>query len=572
MTRDFSRLFKPRSIALIGAAAWCSGVIANLRAMGFVWDIWPVVPGESAVDGVRAFESIERLPAPPDVGFVCLDGAEAVTAVAALARRGAGAALCQGMADPAALAEAAGRMLLLGPGCHGFVSAMERAAIWEGPLGLRPVKRGVALLARSASLAQSLSMQRRGLPIACVAVAAPGPAQTGMARLGAALLQDDRITALGLQAEDLGDPEAFLALAQVAERLGKPVIVLRAGEEPGAAALIARAGMARVRSPEALLEALKILHVMGALPANALAALSCSTGTAQLVRDLAAAQGLRFPPFSEAQRRALADDLGPGVALENPLDCSAAVGRPAPRMARIFAEVMSGGAVLTLAVLDCPREDRCDDETWQRVAEAAAAARARVGMPLAMISTLPEGLPEARAEALMGQRLIPLAGLSAALEALAACVALGGPLRRPAPLFMPAQGAGAGLPAPDPAQAAATLAAQGLELLPPGTEPEGPALALHLSADAAYGYVLTFRMGATQVSGLLPLRREEARTLLSGLPLSEEDVAAVVPALLSVQDYVIAQKGTVAELELGFRPGSRGRALASGLRIRAAGG
>lgn len=572
MTRDFSRLLKPRSIALIGTETWCSEVIANLRAMGFVWDVWPVVAGASTVAGLRAFDTIERLPAPPDAGVVGIDGAEAVAAVAALEARGSGGAICAGQADPGALAAAAGRMPVLGPGCRGIVNAMERAALWEGAHGLRPVKRGVAILARDAHLAQSLSMQRRGLPIACLAVAPPGAAQTGIAQLGEALLQDDRITALGVQAEDLGAPEAFLALAQTAERLGKPVVVMRAGEDAGATALIARGGMARLHSPEALLEALKVLHVVGALPANVLAALACTGVTAQMVRDLATLHGLRFAPLSDAQRRVLAEDLGPGVVLENPLDCSVALGRSAPRLARVFSEVMSGAAVLTLVVLDCPREDRCDDETWQRVAEAAAAARARVGMPLGIVSTLPEGMPEARAEALIGQKLIPLAGLAAGLEALAACVTLGGPLRHPAPLFMPAASGGSPQDGADPAVARATLAAQGLHLLPADAAPEGAVLHMSLVADPAYGYVMTFRVGTAHVSGLLPLRGGEAQALLSSLPLSEEEVAAVVPALLSVQDYIVAQNGTVAELELGFRPGESGGTLASGLRIRAAGG
>ncbi|MBN9886583.1 CoA-binding protein [Salipiger abyssi] len=572
MTRDYSRLLTPRSIALIGSEVWCRGVIGNLRAMGYVWDIWPVVPGAGSVMEMRSFESIDRLPAPPDSAFVEFDGEAAIAAVAALAARGAGGAMCAGQVEPQDLAAAAGRMPVLGPGCKGIVNALERAPVWEGAHGLRPVKRGVAILARSASLAQSLSMQRRGLPIACIVVAAAGAAQTGLARLGEALLHDDRITALGIQAEELGDPEAFLALAKTAERLGKPVVVLRSGEDAGATALIARGGMARLRSPEALLEALKVLHVMGALPANALAAVACTGGTAQMVKDMATLHGLSFAPFSEAQRRVLAEDLEPRAVVENPLECGAAAGRPVPHLARVFTEVMSGGAVLTLVVLDCPREELCDDETWRRVTEAAGAARARVGMPLAIVSTLPEGLPESRAEALIEQKLIPLAGLAAALEALAACVTLGGPLRHPAPLFMPAAGGATPPDGADPSAATATLAARGVHLLAADTPPEGTELHLHLAADPAYGYVMTFRIGAAHVSGLLPLREGEAQALLSSLPMSSEEVAAVVPALLSVQDYVVAQGGTVAELELGFRPGGRGRALASGLRIRAAGG
>jgi len=557
-------------VALIGPEAWCEDVIAKLREMRFVWNIWPVVPGARLVAGIRAFASVEGLPAGPDLAFIGQDGAQAVDTVAALARLGAGGAICQGDAIPADLGQAAGDMPLLGPGCRGVINALERAPVWDGAHGLRHVKRGVAIIARSASLAERLSLHRRGLPIAVLAVAEPGRAQTGLALLGEALLRDERISALGIQAEDLGDPQALIEMAQTAETLGKSVVILRSGQETGARALFERAGMAQVHSPEALLETLKILHVTGALPANTFAALCCTGGTGARLRDLAQAEGLQFPAFSEVQCQALERDLGPGVALDNPLDCSSAVQRSVPRLTRIFSEAMTGRAVLTLLLLEFPREEAASDAAWERVAEAAAAARARVGMPLALLATEVDALSEDRAEALLENRLIPLCGLPVALEALAACVALGGPLRRPAPLLMPAPDAGIGAHIADQAEARRLLAAQGLHLGPAETPSEGPELQLHLCAEPAYGYVLSIRQGAAEVAGLLPLRAGEAQRLLEGLGCAAAQIEAVVPALLSVQDYVIAQEGAVAELELVFRPGARGPALASGLKIRAA--
>lgn len=466
MARDFSRFLRPRSVALIGASDWCAAVIANLRAMGYVWDIWPVVPGAGKVGGMRAYEALDRLPKAPDLAFIGQDGQAAVACVAALAQRGAGGAICQGEALPAELGLAAGEMPLLGPGCQGVINALERAPVWDGAHGLGAVKRGVAIIARSATLAQSLSLQRRGLPIAVLAVAEPGRAQTGLALLGEALLGDERISALGIQAEDLGDPEAIVAMAQTAERLGKSIVVLRAGRETGARALFDRAGLAQVRSPDALLEALKILHVTGALPAGALAVLTCNPEDGAPLASQAQAQGLRLPALSEPQRAALARDLGPNATLSNPLDCSGVIQRSVPRLTRVISEAMSGQAVLTLLALDRPGTAAGSDAAWSRVAEAAGAARRRVGMPLALLAPGPEALPPARAEALLAAGLIPLAGAAPALEALAACVALGGPLRRPAPLFLPAPDTGVGAVQPDDAETRRQLEAEGLTLVP----------------------------------------------------------------------------------------------------------
>ncbi|WP_188790718.1 CoA-binding protein [Salipiger pallidus] len=568
MTRDFSRLLGPRSVALVGPEAWCHDIISNIRSMGYVWDIWPVVPGAGHVAGLRAFDDIGHLPAGPDAAIIGLAQGAAVEAVAGLSAKGAGGAICQGKADAEALAAAAGEMPLLGPDCRGMINALERLPLWNGAHGLRPVKRGVAIISRSASLAQTLSMHRRGLPIACIAVAHPGPAQTRMAMLGRALLEDPRVTALGIQGEDLGSPEMFLEMAQVAERLGKSIVVLRAGEEDGAAALLARAGAARVRTPEGLLEALKMLHVMGVMPAPQISALSVSGCAAGLIRELGQSRGLSFPAFTDLQLEALRSDLGRDAVLANPLDAQQAAALPVARIARLIAEAMSGRAVLTLLVIDHPRADRCDSDIWAKVIEAAILAKQTVEMPLAVVSALPEGMPEPQAEALLAHQLIPLAGLSAAFEALRACVKLGGIQRHASPLFVP--------PADTPAvpmdegQVRAMLAGQGLDPLP-ATASAGPELRMRLSLDRTYGYVLTLSHGPERSIALLPLRGGEAEVMLRSLGLGKEQVASVVPALHSVQDHVIAEGGKPGEFELVLRPDAGRGAHASGPRNRAAG-
>ena len=55
---DLSRLFRPRSIAVIGGGAWCRSVIQQCRKMGFPGDIWPVHPKAAEVAGLPAFASL----------------------------------------------------------------------------------------------------------------------------------------------------------------------------------------------------------------------------------------------------------------------------------------------------------------------------------------------------------------------------------------------------------------------------------------------------------------------------------------------------------------------------------
>ncbi|NDH01973.1 MAG: hypothetical protein EBY40_02460, partial [Marivivens sp.] len=80
----------------------------------------------------------------------------------------------------------------------------------------------------SSNVAINLTMQRRGLPVAYV-VTVGNQAQMGMADIGAALLCDPRVTALGLHIEGVNDLRAYEALADTAKRLGKPVVVMKVG-------------------------------------------------------------------------------------------------------------------------------------------------------------------------------------------------------------------------------------------------------------------------------------------------------------------------------------------------------
>ena len=96
--------------------------------------------------------------------------------------------------------------------------------------------------------------------------AAGNQAQLGIAEIGAALLSDPRVTALGLHVEGFGDLRQFEALAATARNLAKPIIALKigrseqaraatvshtaslAGGDAGAQAFLDRLGIPRLNS------------------------------------------------------------------------------------------------------------------------------------------------------------------------------------------------------------------------------------------------------------------------------------------------------------------------------------
>ncbi len=128
----------PRSVAVIGASDNPHKVggrpILYLQRYGYRGAIYPVNPGRSTVQGLRAFARLEDLPEAPELAIVAVAGEEAVRAVQSCAAAGVKVAVVMasgfGETGPAGLrvqqslvdtARRAG-MRLIGPNCQGLAN------------------------------------------------------------------------------------------------------------------------------------------------------------------------------------------------------------------------------------------------------------------------------------------------------------------------------------------------------------------------------------------------------------------------------------------------------------------
>ncbi|WP_400083591.1 acetate--CoA ligase family protein [Yoonia sp. R78084] len=460
-----TRLFNPCSIAVIGGGAWGAEVIRQCQKIGFAGDIWVVHPTKDDVAGLLPFREIADLPAPPDAVFIGVNRHATVAAVEALAAIGAGGAICfaSGFSEAAhevadghdlqqALLVAAGDMPVIGPNCYGFLNYLDGVTLWPDQHGGLRVDSGVALIAQSSNVAINLTMQTRGLPIAYVATVG-NQAQTGLSEIGRTLLANPKVTALGLYLEGIDDLAGFVELAATARRSGKPIVALKtgkseqaqraaishtaslAGSDAGADALFNRLGIGRVSSLSAFLETLKLLHVVGPLGEATVASMSCSGGEASLMADMAQGRSISFPPLSEAQTVDLRNTLGPIVALANPLDYHTFIWGNEDAMAATFSAMMSPDMALGVVILDFPRPDRCTAPAWDLVLNAVERAQAQTGRPIAVLSSLVENLPEHVAIDLVARGILPLCGMTEAIEAIAVAARVGKP--KGAGLFVP---------------------------------------------------------------------------------------------------------------------------------------
>ena len=461
------RLFNPRSIAVVGGGAWGAEVIRQCQKIGFPGDLWSVHPTKTDVAGLTPFASVQDLPSAPDAVFIGVNRYTTIDVTRALSEMGAGGAICfaSGFQEAAAemgdgadlqvaLLDAAGEMPIIGPNCYGFLNYLDGVAMWPDQHGAVRADNGVALITQSSNVAINLTMQTRGLPLAYV-VTVGNQAQTGLSEVGQALLENPKVTALGLHIEGLDDLASFGELAATARRLGKPIVALKtgqsehaqtaaishtasiAGSDAGADALLARLGIGRVGSLSAFLETLKLLHVSGPLKSANIASMSCSGGEASLMADAAHGTPVNFPALTDSQSTQLRETLGPLVALANPLDYHTFIWGNEDAMTATFAAMMSDAVSLGVVVLDFPRPDRCTSPDWDVVLKAVARAQTQSGQPIAILGSLSENIPEVVAQKLVAQNIMPFCGLSEAMEAIKVAAFIGQSNVTETPLVLP---------------------------------------------------------------------------------------------------------------------------------------
>ena len=447
MTRSpLARLIAPRSIVFIGGLE-AEVAIRVTRQLGFGGTIHVINPHREQLGGVTCLRSVADLPETPDAAFIALKRELTIEMVAALARRGVGGAVvyASGFAEVGArgrelqeeLIAAAGDMAIMGPNCYGYINALDQASPWPDEHGVEPCQRGVAIITQSGNMAVNFAMMRRALPVAGI-YSLGNQAGVDAAALLDALLDDNRISAIGLHIEGLKDVQAFAAAAAKSIEARKPVVVLKTGRsEHGAkvtmshtsslagtddlyGALFSRYGIARVGSVSAFAETLKLLHHGGPLPGNRLVSMSCSGGEAALVSDMAMDRNVRFPPFGAESRDAAAATLNDYVVIDNPLDYHTFIWDRPDKLFATFSAVLSGGFDAAMLILDIPTKTPMDPRAWVVTAEAFARAAAATGARAVTVSTLHESMPEDVAGQLSAAGVAPLLGLDDALTALEA--------------------------------------------------------------------------------------------------------------------------------------------------------
>lgn len=351
--RNLDKMFRPRSIAVIGASARPKSVgaalMTNLMNGGFDGPIMPVNPKATALHGIMTYKDVESLPLLPDLAVIATPPDTIPGLVDELGRRGTRAAviLTAGFAEGEAAAGkarsaqmlAAARpylMRIVGPNCLGIAVPGVGLNATFAPAALLPGN--IAFLTQSGAMATTVLDWALPRGIGFSAIVSMGDmSDVDFGDLLDYFALDEATHAILIYAEGITQARKFMSAARRTARI-KPIIVVKSGRaEEGARAASShtgalagadvvydaafrRAGMLRVNEVEELFDAAATLARMSPQRGNRLAIVTNGGGAGVLATDRLIEEGGKLATLSPDVIAKLNAVLPPTWSHANPID------------------------------------------------------------------------------------------------------------------------------------------------------------------------------------------------------------------------------------------------------------
>ncbi|HEY6014091.1 MAG TPA: CoA-binding protein, partial [Candidatus Limnocylindrales bacterium] len=385
-TIDLRPLFAPRSVAVVGASprSWIAETVRdNLRVMGSATRCHFVNPKYTELHGQPCHPSLEELPERPDVAIVALNPLRAASVTLAAAAAGVPAVIIPGggvveggeaaaamQAEVARIARDHG-LALVGPNCMGVIDLTSNAATYIGDVSPYLPRGGVAGIAQSGSVTDAFVHSGSRVGFSRI-VSCGSEVVLDLCDYLAYCLDDPQTTSVILFVEGFKRPERFLALADRALELGKPIMAVKvgrsaqartaaiahtgslAGEARVTDAALDAAGVIRCRDLDELLEAAELVEGLRRtgrrVRRGRTGVVTVSTGEGSLIADLAPSTGVDLPPIPDAARSQILAALPTMGYVGNPLDPWGAAD-PATAYRAAFEAMAGSGAYDVLALV-----------------------------------------------------------------------------------------------------------------------------------------------------------------------------------------------------------------------------
>jgi len=356
---DLSRLFAPRSAALVGATdhptSFGGRVFQQMSNFGFPGKIYPVNPRLKEINGLRCYSGLKDLPETPDhvgiivsvqrvfdvLGDCAAIGVPFATVYTAGFSESGTPEGRERQARLVAFARSSG-MRIMGPNCNGVINFVDAFAMTSTAAikGARAPAGNVGVVSHSGGLGQINIMWRAqeiGLGVSYEA-SCGNEADLDTLDFVRFMLRSDATDVVLLAVEGIKDGEKFKAVAREAAEREKPVIALKfgrteagsraaashtgavAGDDAITDAVFRQYGLIRVDECDQLYETAVLLRRRRWPGGRGAAAASPTGGNVVQLADVGARFGMEWPPYSEATQAALAPLLPGYGKVGNPTD------------------------------------------------------------------------------------------------------------------------------------------------------------------------------------------------------------------------------------------------------------
>ena len=369
-----SRLFDPRSIAVVGASANEEKPgFQILRALHpFHGTVYPINPRSGAILDRPVYRNLGEVPEPVDLVALVLPARHSLAVLEDAAVTGAGAAFMVsggfgetgkiGAALESEIASAcrAGGIRLLGPNTSGFLRPSRGLACTFLPAATEIAPGSIGIVAQSGGINLTLAMMANaaGLGVS-LAVGLGNAADLGLAETLTYLAADRETRAIVLHVEGVVDGRSVFDAVRAAVP-AKPVIALPVGKsdlggfaESHTGALMGnhrltrsalrQAGAVVVETLDDALDAAYALSVTRLRPARdpGIGVLTGQAGPGLLMTDILRRAGISVPELAPTTVERIADALPPLTYMRNPVD----TGRPGASFGPVLDALAADDAV-----------------------------------------------------------------------------------------------------------------------------------------------------------------------------------------------------------------------------------
>ncbi len=401
---DLDAIFRPRSVAVIGAgreATSVSGRLFRNLLSSFQGPVYPINPKASEIAGALAFPTILDVPDDVDLAFIVVPARCATVAIEqCLQKRVRGlVVITAGFSETdtagrrlqdelTSLVRAAG-VRMIGPNCFGVFNT-DPAVQLQGTFGSELTPRGnIGIGSQSGALGLVIPTYLRQWNVGASMFASIGNKADVSENDLLRYWRDDAATdVILLYLESFADPNEFRRLATDISP-HKPIVALKSGRTQAGAraasshtaalaspdraadALFAQTGVLRVSTLPELFDVTTLLASQPLPRGGRVAILTNAGGPAILCADGLSLHGLTLPVFTRELQAELRRFLRPATSVANPIDLIASI--DANEYRRCLQLVMDSDEVDAVITIYVPREPGTSAAVATAIREVTAA-------------------------------------------------------------------------------------------------------------------------------------------------------------------------------------------------------